>query len=82
MIPRIKWKQLDGDIDYRSFVRTISIKPTKANYKRIDRYCRRKSYRTHCGCEHDCCGHLSSMYTTADWSQDSVTITQTYLYNY
>jgi len=80
-----KWTTTESDYDYAKGQRVIpNFKMNKANYNRIDRYCRKKTYRIHCGCEHDCCGHLSSMHTYFEYSQanKSVTIFQTIYYNY
>jgi hypothetical protein len=58
-----KWITMDGDIDFKEVVRCINKPLNKKNYKLLDRYCRKNTYRSHCGHEWDCCGCVSSVTT-------------------
>ncbi len=74
---------IEGDIDYNVSTRIIKGRLTKRRYKAIARYCRIHSGRVpYCGCEHDCCGHVTSRWMTPYFSQGEAYITYVINYNY
>jgi len=57
------FKEIHGDMDYRLFEKTFVGRLTKSRFRTILKYCREKTTRTHCRCEHDCCGcHFATNY--------------------
>lgn len=68
-----KFKAIDGDYDFSLFERVIQGRLTKSRFKIINKVVKKWNYNHEapygysmngypyrCGCEHDCCGCLSS----------------------
>lgn len=77
-----RFKQTDGDIEYRTYTREFSGRMTKGRWKILDRYCRKHSWSTHCGHEWDCCGCLCGQYASFAYSANQVTVSITQSFNY
>lgn len=54
------FKIIDSDCDYVIREKIINGRITKARYKTIAQYVRKNTFSNDCGCEWDCCGHLTS----------------------
>lgn len=81
-IKAAKWIIDDGDMDYRIYLREFSGRMTKQRYKAIADYCRRNSYSLRCGCEHDCCGHMTGQDISFTYSRNQVSLRLSIGYNY
>lgn len=78
-----KFKQTqDSEMDYRISERIISGRLTKCRYKLIDRFCRKNSFRTHCGHEWDCCGCLCDQTMSFEYKHNAVIIKVKQSFNY
>ena len=77
-----KFTHIDGDMDYAKFERTINGTIKKGTYKLLDRFARKQSFHTHCGCAHDCCGHMCGQRVELEYINTGVKITVTTHFNY
>jgi hypothetical protein len=77
------FKLIESDIDYSIYKRVFSGKITKKRYLKINKYCRKKSFRaTNCGCSYDCCGCLSSQKLTFEYKQNQIIVILNHSFNY
>lgn len=87
------FKAIESDYDYNVSQRQFSGKLTKNRYKAINRYVRKinnthiygtspNGYAYRCGCEHDCCGCLSSQSLEFTYKYNQVVLTFIQTYNY
>lgn len=78
-----KYSETDtSEYDYRVYQRSFSGRMTKKRWKKIDAYCRRNSFSSRCGCEHDCCGHLCRQHFSFTYSLNQLVINVTRSFNY
>jgi len=76
-------KMIDRDYDYSVSEKIITGRITKARYKIISAYARKNTWHNSCGCEYDCCGHLSSVSTriiSANSNQVTLRVSENYNY--
>lgn len=76
-------KVIDGDYDFKVEEKVINGRITKARYKAIARQVRKGNWWNRCSCEHDCCGHVSSVRTniiSADSNQMIIHVRTNYNY--
>ena len=74
---------LTNDADHRVFSFSFSGRMTEYRQEVIKRYCANGSYQAdHCGCEHDCCGHLTEQTMTFQHAHNLTTITVSQAFNY
>lgn len=73
-----------SDMDSVTVFRLIKGRLTWRRYKTLFSYCRKNTFHSRCGCEHDCCGHEHSRYMelTHNPVTNKTLITQTFNYNY
>jgi len=77
------FKIIDSDCDYVVREKIINGRITKARYKAIAQYVRKHTFSSGCGCEWDCCGHLSSQTMNivgADSNQVTLSVRENYNY--
>lgn len=80
---RGKFTELErSDYDYRIFERTFTGKMTKYRYKKLDRFCRRNSWRSHCHHEYDCCGCQCAQNMSLTYSKNQISIILSMSFNY
>lgn len=90
--PADKEKRLKGfviansrsDYDGQTFFKLLRGRLTKKRYKVISGFCRKYSFRVHCGHEHDCCGCLCNqrMNFVHSTKTNKTLITISFGYNY
>lgn len=79
---RRKFQIIEAESDYEVAVYSFSGRMTKLRWKILDRYCRNHSRSMWCGCQHDCCGCISSTNMHLQYKHNLVTLTYTLNYNY
>lgn len=77
-----KFKLIDSDYDFRIYQRDIVGRVTYPRWQILARARRKLSFDTHCGCEHDCCGHLCAQSASIAVTSYGMTITIKQSFNY
>lgn len=78
----VEVEQEEPSHDLRKYRREFTGKMTKRRWEIIDSYCRRNSFRDHCGCEWDCCGCLCGQSMSFSYKYNQVRIGLTQSFNY
>lgn len=77
-----KFQIIEGDYDYEVATYSFSGRMTKLRWELLDRYTRKHSNSFHCGCQHDCCGCVSTTNMSFEYAKNLVTLTSKITFNY